>query len=169
MQSLRDIPKFEAISARVRLVPGADPKPVETFLMLLRIATDAQAAIDAYLARNGMSHGRLTLMAVLNRNPQAPASPTHLAEQCGVSRATITGLIDGLERDKLVQRDPHQADRRKMQVRLTPEGTQYLDSILPQYYRRITRLMAHLAPPETATLEEMLAKINAGIPAISSP
>ena len=167
MQSLRDIPKFEAIAARVRQVSGADAKPVETFLMMLRILADAQAAMEAYLARHGMSHGRLTLMAVLNRTSETPVSPSHLSEQCGVSRATITGLIDGLERDKLVQRDPHQGDRRKMQVRLTAEGTRYLDSILPQYYRRITRLMGHLTPPDIAILEEILAKINAGIPAIA--
>jgi MarR family transcriptional regulator, negative regulator of the multidrug operon emrRAB len=164
---LRDIPKFEAISARVRRYPDIDPSSVEGFLILLRVASDALAAVESYLNRFGMSQGRFTVLAVLNREPETAMCPSDLADRCGVTRATMTGLLDGLERDKLVKREHHGDDRRMTHVRLTPEGIKFLDSLLPEYYRRQAKLMGNLSEADKKLLVEMLAKINAGIPSMA--
>ena len=130
---------------------------MEAFLILLRVASDALAAVESYLGRHGMSQGRFTVMAVLNREPDAPMCPSDLATKCGVTRATMTGLIDGLERDKLVTRQHHQGDRRMTQVKLTEEGIKFLDAILPDYYKRLAKLMGNLSEAEKMSLEDMLA------------
>ena len=166
---LRDIPKYDAIRARARRYPDIDPAAVESFLILLRVSSDALAAVETYLSRHGVSQGRFTVMAVLNRDPQAALCPSDLAEKCGVTRATMTGLLDALERDGLVERQMHSNDRRMTQVRLTRRGIDFLDSILPDYYRRQARLMGHLSEDEKRVLETFLAKINAGIPAMLAP
>jgi DNA-binding MarR family transcriptional regulator len=166
---LRDIPKYEAIRARVRRYSDIDPAAVESFLILLRVASDAIAAVEAYLNRHGISQGRFTVLAVMNREPETAMCPSDLAVKCGVTRATMTGLIDGLERDKLVKREHSQGDRRMMQVRLTPEGIQFLDSILPEYFRRLASLMGHLNEAEQKALSQMLEKINGGIAAMAAP
>jgi DNA-binding MarR family transcriptional regulator len=169
MLYLRDIPKFEDIRARAKRYPDIDPASVAAFLILLRVASDVLAALESYLSRHGMSQGRFTVMAVLNRDASAAMCPSNLAAKCGVTRATMTGLIDGLERDKLVIRESHGKDKRMTQVRLTPEGVKFLDSILPEYYRRLAKLMGNLSEAEKKSLEEMLAKINAGLPAMLAP
>jgi DNA-binding MarR family transcriptional regulator len=169
MLYLRDIPKYEAIRARARRYPDIDPAAVEAFLIWQRVAGDAMIAVQTYLGRHGMSQGRFTVMAVLNRDPEKGLSPSDLAEKCGVTRATMTGLLDGLERDKLAKRDHHGGDRRMTQVRLTADGIKFLDSLMPHYYKRLAKLMGNLTEVEKKTLEEMMAKINAGIPAMLAP
>jgi MarR family transcriptional repressor of emrRAB len=164
MFTLRDIPKYEALRARIQRYPELDPTAIEAFLILLRVASDVMGAVEDYWGRRKISHGRFIVLAVLNRDPELALSPSDLAHKCGVSRATMTGLLSGLARHRLVKREHHQGDRRMSLVRLTPEGIRFLDSNLPDYYRRLAKMMGHLSQGEKRTLEEMLTRIGEGLP-----
>lgn len=168
MLYLRDLPKYEAIEARSRRYPQVDAGAVQSFLVLLRVASDVLEAIEQFLAGHGMSQGRFTVLMLLNRNPDEPASPSDLAARSGVTRATMTGLLDGLEREKLVKRDADRTDRRMLLVELTPRGRKTLDGMLPEYYQRIASLMGHLSNGEKHELVELLGKVNAGLAAIGA-
>ena len=50
------------------------------------------------------------------------ATPRELARRTWVNPATITGIVDTLERDGLVQRRRDAADRRQVRLSLTPRG-----------------------------------------------
>lgn len=169
MLYLRDLPKYEAIEQRARRYPEIDPASVVSYLVLLRVASDVLAAIEAYLARHQMSQGRFTVLALLNRDPDKPMSPSDLATRSGVTRATMTGLLDGLEREHLIRRQRDRNDRRMQLVELTPRGRKLLDGIFPDYYRRIARLMGHLTEEEKKSLIELLNKITPGLPAMAEP
>jgi DNA-binding MarR family transcriptional regulator len=164
---LRDLPKYEAICLRSKRYPDIDPASVEASLVLLRVASDMLAALEGYWSRNNTSQGRFCVMMVLNRDPKIGLAPSDLARRCGVTRATMTGLLNGLERDALVTREPDYHDRRMATVRLTDQGIKYLDNILPDYYRRTAALMAHLPEEEKHVLEKLLWKVNDGIKAFS--
>ena len=45
-----------------------------------------------------------------------------LADTCGCTRSTVTGIIDSLEKKKLVRRVPNPSDRRSVLVKLTSRG-----------------------------------------------
>ena len=60
----------------------------------------------------GLSEGRFIVLFLLDSVPRGVA-PNKLAEQAGVTPATMTGLIDGLERDNLVNRQADPDDRRR--------------------------------------------------------
>jgi DNA-binding MarR family transcriptional regulator len=169
MLYLRDLPKYEAIEQRARRYPEIDPAAVVSYLVLLRVASDVLAAIETYLARHDMSQGRFTVLALLNRNPDEPMSPSDLAARSGVTRATMTGLLDGLEREKFVRREPDQKDRRMLLVELTPRGRKMLDGIFPDYYRRIAKMMGHLTEAQKKTLVELLNQVTPGLSAMTEP
>jgi DNA-binding MarR family transcriptional regulator len=103
----------------------------------------------------------------MNRNPDDEVSPSFLAEKVGVRRATITGLLDRLERDDLIERLAHQRDRRKIGVRLTSKARQVLAAMLPDYYRSIAKIMANLTEKERLELMSLLGKVNQGLSALS--
>jgi DNA-binding MarR family transcriptional regulator len=96
-------------------------------------------------------------------------TPAELAESSSVSRATMTGLLDTLEKDDLISREDHPEDRRMYTVHLTPKARKLLDGMLPDHYRRIAGLMAPLSQAERATLRELLNKVASGIPALRDP
>lgn len=165
---LRDLPDYEAIKKRAQRYPELDPAAVEATLVLLRVAVDVLGAFDIFLARNHLSQGRFSMLMLLNRDPEQNLCPSDLASRAGVTRATVTGLLDVLERQRLVKREHAQLDGRMVRVRLTPRGQQFLEGILPDYYRRVGNLMGQLSEQEKHVLTGLLRQVNAGIPAITA-
>lgn len=62
---------------------------------------------------------------------ESPLPPHKIAEHLIISRATVTGLIDSLERRGYVQRIPHQSDRRSLLVIPTDRGRQVANAFRP--------------------------------------
>jgi DNA-binding MarR family transcriptional regulator len=69
----------------------------------------------------GLSEGRFELLLRLKHGSDAPLG--ELAEQLHVSPRNVTGLVDHLERDGLVERRPDPNDRRSVRAHLTEKGT----------------------------------------------
>jgi DNA-binding MarR family transcriptional regulator len=59
-------------------------------------------------------------------------TPTQLARILLRSNYSVTKLIDGLEKDGLVQRQPNGNDRRSINIKVTSEGLKYVMSNLKQ-------------------------------------
>lgn len=103
-----------------------------TLSMITRIARMVLRMTDEHSARLGISQSKLAVLMYLNSEPAQCASPSALAKHCGVSRAAMTGLLDGLEQEGYVERDDHPFDRRALQVKLTEKGQRFLDWLTPQ-------------------------------------
>jgi DNA-binding MarR family transcriptional regulator len=165
---LRDLPKYECILHLSERYPQIDPRAVEAFLVLWRTATDTLGTLESCLQQHGMSQGKFTVLMILNRNPEQGVNPSELADRAGVTRATMTGLLDGLEREKLITRQGDRIDRRRAVVRLSPQARQFLDGMLPSYYVRLHELMIDLSEEEKARLTQLLMKISQRLPHVKS-
>jgi DNA-binding MarR family transcriptional regulator len=160
----RDLPRYENLRQQAQRYPQIDPRSVEAFLVLLRTATDTLYACDTYLARHRISQGKFTVMMILNRNPDQGFSPSELADKCGVTRATITGLLDGLEREQFVRREGDASDRRRALVYLTATARTFLDAFLPDFFSQIGQLMGELQEGEKLGLTALLQKVAVRLP-----
>ena len=160
---LKDLPTDQTLGEFSRRYPNMNPSALKTCAVLLRTGSDLLTAFEKILANHGLSQGRFLTMIVMNRTPDEEVNPSTLAEKVGVKRATMTGLLDGLERDGLIERLAHRQDRRKIGVRLTVKGRQVLDEMLPDYYRSIAKLMVNLTEKERLDLMSLLGKVNRGL------
>lgn len=166
---LRDLPKDEELRQLAVRYPDLDAEGTAAFLAFLRAACEVFHASEEHFARLGLSCGRFTILALLNRRPDEGRTPSQIADACGVTRATVSGLLDGLESDGLVQRVRSDSDRRTMQVRLTAEGRRFLDRMLPDHFRRMAQLMAGFGARERSELRRLSAKITIATAALSAP
>ena len=160
MLQLRDLPTPEILDKFAQRYPDADVSAVAAFLHLLRVATDLSGALDSCLSQHGLLQGRWWVLILLMREDDGMSAPSTLAEKAGVSRATMTGLLDSLERDQLVERIFDAADRRRVSIRLTPSGQAKLDEVMPDYYRRLRQLMAGISDAEKGVLHSMLERLH---------
>jgi DNA-binding MarR family transcriptional regulator len=87
-------------------------------------------------------------------------SPCDLAETMRVERATVTTLIDGLERDGFVRREPAPGDRRSIRIRLTPKGRRLIDEFAPKRVEYMLKLMDNFSTEECKTLVKILEKME---------
>ncbi|WP_414660251.1 MarR family winged helix-turn-helix transcriptional regulator [Horticoccus sp. 23ND18S-11] len=161
---LKDLPRYECLLEAAREFPDLDPSATEVFLNLLRTGDEAFRAVEAHLAQHDITQGRFGVLMALwacdgAAECGATLSPAVLAERTGVTRATITGLVDTLERDGLVSRSPDPEDRRMLSVGLTARGEKLLRKILPSHFRQMAWLMQPLSESERKTLVRLLTKV----------
>ena len=152
MLLLKELPTSKSLEQFVTRYPGTDISAISDFVGILRAASDISSALDALLARHGLLQGRWWVLVLLMRQDDLTSSPSDLAEKAGVTKATMTGFIDGLEREGLVSRFMDTRDRRKFLIRLSVAGQQKLDEVMPDYVQCVTRFMHVLSPVQRQAL-----------------
>ena len=91
-------------------------------------------------AGRGLSAGAIAILLQLDLGPDHTLRVSDLAALLGVSPRNVTGLVDTLERDGLVQRTPDANDRRSVRVNITPAGSEVVNAL-----RRPTQLAMNAA------------------------
>jgi DNA-binding MarR family transcriptional regulator len=165
---LKDLPTAKNLQDLKKRYPDMDPSAIMSGGVLMRAGSDMLTALEKILGRYGLSQGRFLTLSVLNRDPEEEISPSDLAERVGVTRATMTGLLDTLARDGWIERVQHNEDRRRVVVRLTSEGLEHLGKMLPGYFREVSRLTAGLSEQEHQTLINILGKVREALSALGA-
>lgn len=83
-----------------------------------------------------------------------------LAEKVALDKATLTGIIDRLERDGFVERRDDPKDRRAIRVYLTPKAEALRDELLEIYHRNNSRFLSVLSPEEKMVFERIVEKLE---------
>lgn len=137
---------------------------------VLSLASAIDRACAARLAPHRLSEGKFVLLVLLRDLPEGLA-PHELAERAGVTRATITGLLDGLERDGFLARHGDKEDRRKVSVRLTARGRAVALDLFNEHSQWIASLFAGFAQHERKALGGLLRHVrrNVELPAKDGP
>jgi DNA-binding MarR family transcriptional regulator len=120
------------------------------------------ATVDTALRHHHLSRAGREALAVLEGAGQ-PLSPTTLAQRLIVTTASITSLLDTLERRGLVERQPDPADRRRLLVAITDDGLALVDEFLPEVVALQTAVMAQLSEPQRRQLVKLLANVRDGL------
>lgn len=154
--------KYTALLGDVqRRVSGLDMTRSTARLRLCFEVLGLASAIDGdcakRLGRYGLSEGKFVLLSLLRDVPDG-LSPHALAERAGVTRGTITGLLDGLERDGFLARHADQVDRRKLLVRLSAKGEAAATTLVDEHAQWIASLFADFTPDEMQLLSGLLEK-----------
>ena len=160
---LKDLPRFDCLLEAAERIPSLDPTASEAFLHLLHTGDTVFGAKSDFLAAHGLSQGRFSVLMLLHHRRAEPSTPAELADQAAVTRATMTGLIDTLEKDQLVVREPDENDRRAVFVRLTKKGATLMNAVVPKYFRQVSTVMSPLSHAERKQLVRLLQKINEGL------
>jgi DNA-binding MarR family transcriptional regulator len=156
---IKELPHYDVLLEESRQYTELDPSACLTWMHLLKTGDELLSLNDQFLASQGVRPGRFNLLMIAGHCEEAP-SPAELAECTGVTRATVSGLLDGMERDGLVVRKADPADRRQVQVHLTTEGQRLLDRIRPAYCHWFSELVGPLTEPERQLLINLLEKIQ---------
>ncbi|GAA1014886.1 MarR family transcriptional regulator [Acrocarpospora pleiomorpha] len=118
----------QARAAMTRFAAGDDTLALEA-ATAVRTAFHAVERMRAHGAQGrGLSSGALDVLIRLSAGAEDGLSIGELAQSAGVSSRNVTGLVDTLERDGLVQRVPDRRDRRSVLARITPDGQAWIEA-----------------------------------------
>jgi DNA-binding MarR family transcriptional regulator len=82
-----------------------------------------------------------------------------LSHRVQLSPATVSGILDRLERDGAIERQRMSSDRRKVRVSLTDEGRNKLSSMPASLQEVFSKKLASLSDDERAVVLESLHRI----------
>ena len=102
---------------------------------------------------------RFDILAQLDRAGEA-LSMGELSRRLMVTNGNITGLIDRLVRDGLVERQPAPNDRRMQLVRLTDEGKRFFADVAAHHRQWVSDLMKGMSRAEMNQLYDLLARLK---------
>ena len=130
-------------------------------LRLARTARTVTGAFDRAMADAGSS-GPTWQVLVLVRSRQW-GTQAQMAEAMGITGATLTHHLAGLEKQGLVRRWRDDGNRRVQRVELTEAGSELFDRLREVAVAHDQRLRALLSEDELATLAELLDRLDAGV------
>lgn len=155
---LKEVPRYDCLRKASAHVPEADPSLCEVFLNVLFTGDVVSRAEAAFLAQHGLNQARLVILMLLETAENGSLRSSELADHSSVSRATITGLLDTMEKADLVTRTPDPNDRRASRVAITPHGKSLLDKVQPLLFQWTAECLSGLSTRERKQLVSLLHK-----------
>jgi len=115
--------------------------------------------IDQTLKTSRLTGAQFNTLIALDAAGEQGLLMGEIGDRLVVTRSNVTGLIDRLENQGLVERCEAD-DRRATRVRLTAEGRRALDEVLPAYRGAVEELTGCLTAAEKAVLVRLLTKLR---------
>jgi DNA-binding MarR family transcriptional regulator len=105
----------------------------------------------------GLTGPQLSILRVISR--LTPVTTGSLADAAGFSRATLTGILDRLERQKLIDRTRDPADRRSVIVSITAAGQKILAKAPSLLQKQFYNELAQMPQAERTNLLKTLQRV----------
>ena len=86
-------------------------------------------------------------------------SQNHLGQMIAMDAATVKGVIDRLKTRGLVVLAKHDGDKRRLLVKLTDQGRQAVEQLIPKARKITEETLAPLSAKEVAAFLKLLAKL----------
>ena len=124
----------------------------------LKIAARVMSHLqERWAEKHGLSEGRLGVLFRLYRCGPIPLGD--LATDLGSTPRNITGLVDHLERDGLVERVPDPEDRRSVHAHLTEAGRTRIESIWQEGLAHQSELAGGMNKEDLAQLRHLCLQL----------
>jgi DNA-binding MarR family transcriptional regulator len=128
---------------------------------VFRLSRMHKTIIGGLLRELGLAPGQeLLLLQLWDRDR---CSQADIVERLGLDPSTVTKMLQRLERDGWVGREPSPSDRRVMVVTLTPAGRGLQDAVTVLWSELEAQTVKALDPAERAEFLRLLRKVESGL------
>ena len=117
---------------------------------------------EDWIRERELSHAQSFVLGYLVQNPGA--IQRDIAEVSRTSAASVSSLLQGLERRDLVERRSEDGNERTKRVYATPAGAELIAGFENSMITVEDTILAPLDKPERAALHALLTKITAELP-----
>jgi DNA-binding MarR family transcriptional regulator len=140
--------------------PDIDVSSVGIVTRIWRIARHLERERKERLAELGTDRGTLDVLAMLRRSgPPYQRTAGELMHSSLITSGGVSQRLDKLDRAGFITRRVDAADRRRVEVRLTPAGVRLVDSVIADVMEHESKLLTRLSPDEQTALVLLLRKL----------
>lgn len=139
--------------------PHADPLASECVVSLVRTQILLADELNRRLRPYRVSLTGFLILGLL-RVTTGPLRPSTIARWLRMTRGTVTGLLDSLEKRGLVRRLDHPSDRRMLRIELTDAARELQTEMVPTMFATDQAIVADLSVAERRELVRLLSKVQ---------
>lgn len=140
-------------------VPSTDDVAEALFQAMQTVKQHGRLCIESDEALRPISMPRARVLMVLEDAAGRPVRMSDLAAALCVTPRNVTTIVDGLERDGYVVRQPDPTDRRAILLKLTEFGQTHMERIHKLHHAVGETIFAALDADERRELVRLLTKI----------
>jgi DNA-binding MarR family transcriptional regulator len=139
-------------------LPGPADSPTDIPNELRPILVRLGRELRKETAQLGVTGGQVTLLYLISQNPGIGVG--ELAEHERIATPTASGLVDRLERAKLIARLRSETDRRRVGLTITAAGRRKLVAVRARRTVWLTERLQSLTPAERAAIEAAISPLR---------
>ena len=136
-------------------------------VLLVLVARKWRSLLDEKLRPGGQSSARMEALSAILNSPDGSAQ-VDIARRLRIEGPTLTRMLDALEKDGLVERQPAPGDRRTKRLQVTPQGEAALEDIFAVADIFRGRLLEGIEAEKLAEVSQfltgLLERLDGGLP-----
>lgn len=150
----------ETVDGWLRLRPDDDLLGLGTVHRLIWCGRLAEDLLERTAIAYGLRRrGDYEVLALLRRAEPKLLTPLQVAQQLLTSQSGMTGKLDRLERQGLIQRSPDPEDRRAIRLGITDSGRVLIDEAFTTSLSVYQSMLSEFSPTEVKNCQALLEKL----------
>jgi DNA-binding MarR family transcriptional regulator len=146
-----------------------DKLDLRVWLRLLSCANRIEQAVRQGLRQEfGVTLPRFDVLSQLDRAPEGLTMGA-LSRRLMVTNGNVTGMVDRLVGEGLVERQPSPSDRRAQMVRMTPAGKAAFAKMIPEHQALVEQQFEGLSRADLRSLHALLGELKDSIKKPQTP
>jgi MarR family transcriptional regulator, negative regulator of the multidrug operon emrRAB len=137
--------------------------------LVLHIGREMAARFEQQMKPFGLAEAEFRVLTTLFSQPEGVAHPSDLCARTSQSPANMSRISDALVARGLITRVSSVHDRRRMVLRITEEGEEFVRQLLPKLHQPLRRMLKDFPEVEQRQLADQLKRLAAELDQLSTP
>jgi MarR family transcriptional regulator, negative regulator of the multidrug operon emrRAB len=137
--------------------------------LVLHIGREMAARFEQQIKPFGLAEAEFRVLTTLFSQPEGVAHPSDLCARASQSPANMSRISDALVARGLITRVSSVHDRRRMVLRITDEGEEFVRQLLPKLHLPLRRMLKNFPEAEQRQLAAQLKRLAAELEQLSTP
>jgi MarR family transcriptional regulator, negative regulator of the multidrug operon emrRAB len=170
--------QFDLVEANLQNLKRRIPElPVSSILMcrlLLHVGREMAVMFEQQIRPSGLAEAEFRVLTTLFSQPEGAAHPSDLCARAFQSPANMSRICDALVDRGLITRVSSIQDRRRMVLRITEQGEQFVRQLLPKLFGPLREMLQDFPEVEQGHMVAQLRRLGteleqATAPAVTEP
>lgn len=128
--------------------------------LLPKIARNLQIAPLIDEVKPGLTTSQLIVLLILKDMNGVAIPVGKLSQELAISFSAVSGIIDRLHRDKLIERSHSRQDRRLVLVKLTGTGEKMVEKLLKAFEDLLSNVLKKMSESERQTIVKAVERVS---------
>jgi MarR family transcriptional repressor of emrRAB len=156
--------QFELMEENLRnlgaRIPDAPSTGILMCRLVLHVGREMAAMFEHKMRPFGVTEAEFRVLTTLFSQPDGVAHPSDLCVRASQSPANMSRISDALVARNLITRDSSVQDRRKMVLRITNEGAQFVRELLPKLWAPLREMLKDFPETDQRQLTLLLKRLG---------